>query len=231
MLNPGENRTLNCFVKESRIDNDFKLTMYPRWNEALYVLTNEVCKTKELYYKMCIDPRIEAKIAGSPLELIKLHHDMSELTDKWTNEFQKISNDYAETLMKKFHEFAESLDQKANGKTALKIERCFKPYVGIAENKRRSIFESFQKNLVDGLLWEHTTRDNRRVEQGQPSVGNSTTIEAEKGAVDEPKRLSWDDYADMKFASSKSAVDELRLKKENPATETNEEDDQVRSVN
>lgn len=207
MLNPSDNRSLNCFVKESRIDNDFKLTMYPRWTEIQYTLTKEICKTKELYYKMCIDPRIKAKIDDSPLELIKLHHDMSELTDKWTNEFQKISNDYAETLMRKIHEFAESLDQ--TGITGLKIDRCFKPYVKEAENKRRSIFESFQKNLVDGLLWEHTTRDNRRVEQGQPSVGNSTgEVQREGREPQDAQPLDWSNYADMKFASRPSAISE-----------------------
>ena len=230
MLNPGDNKALHCFVRESTLDNDFKLALYPRWHEGIFAQGSEICKTKELYYKAVSDPRIKQRTEASPLELVKLHHDLAEQTDKWVAETQKHNTEYAEGVRRVFEQFAASLDQ--SGRTANKIERCFVPYVEEAERKRQSIFESFQKNLVDGLLWEHTTRDSRRVEQVQPSVGNSTNHETtgdNQPAVQLPPRLSWDDYADMKFASNKSAIEELRPA--NTQTEINEEDDQVRSVN
>jgi hypothetical protein len=226
MLNPGDNRSLGCFVREARLDNDFKLALYPKWHEASAVLANQVSKAKEIYFKTVTDPRIAKLLENEPLELVKLHHDWAELTDKWTADFQRISEDYAKLLVEKLLQFADCLDPRK--KISEKIDRCFKPYVLEAENKRRSVFESFQKNLIDGLLWEHTTRDNRRVEEGQPSVGNSTNHETLAEHQDPPKALNWDDYVSMKFASTKSVIDELRA--ESPIT-ANEEDDQVRSFN
>lgn len=225
MLNPGDNRNLGCFVREARIDNDFKLALYPRWLDASSVLGNLFCKTKEYYYKMVTDPQVERRIKGKPLELAKLHHDWAELTDQYTSEMDRISRDYSAKLLQKLNEFANRLDP--NKRIANKIERCFKPYVEEAEKKRKSIFEDFQKNLIDGLLWEHTTRDNRRVEEGQPSVGNNQNAEPEHQAS--VTALNWDDYIGTKFASSKSAIDNLRA--DNAPTGNGEEDDQVRSVN
>lgn len=230
MLNPGDNRALHCYVRESALDNDFKLALYPRWHEGIFALGSEFCKTKELYYKVSSDPRIKQQVEANPLELVKLHHDLAEVADKLVADSQKLNAEYAEGVRRVFQQFAASLDQ--SGRTAAKIERCFVPYVEEAERKRQSIFESFQKNLVDGLLWEHTTRDSRRVELVQPSVGNSSNHESTRDnqpAVQLPPRLSWDDYADMKFASNKSAIEDVRLA--NTQTEINEEDDQVRSVN
>jgi hypothetical protein len=226
MLNPTDNRTLGCFVKEDRLDNDFKLALYPRWHETSFVLTKEICKTKELYFKMVTDPRIAERTSQAPLDLVKLHHDLAEVTDKWIGEFQRISSEYGRQVEEKFKQFADSIDSR--GRIAAKVDRCFKPYVQEAENKRRSVFESFQRNLIDGLLWEHTTRENRRVEEGQPSVGNSTNHETSADNQGSVPQLQWDDYADMNFASSRSAVDERSPEK--PVTET-VEDDQVRCLN
>ena len=227
MLNPTDNRTLGCFVKEDRLDNDFKLALYPRWHETSFVLTKEICKTKELYFKMVTDPRIAERTSQVPLDLVKLHHDLAEVTDKWIGEFQRISSEYGKQVEEKFKQFADSIDSR--GRIAAKVDRCFKPYVQEAENKRRSVFESFQRNLIDGLLWEHTTRENRRVEEGQPSVGNSTNHDTQEETTNqEDKKLDWDEYRQMHFASVKSNVEQRnqdRIGTENP------EDDQVRSVN
>ena len=236
MFNPGDNKAMHCFVKENKIDNDFKLTMYPRWNRASYRLSNEICKTKEIYYKLINDTGINSKIQGSELERVKLHHDLAELTDKWIEESQKVDRNYWETLMEILKKFECSLDEKPVGSTdsitAANISKSCTSYVDKAEKERNVIFESFQKNLVDGLLWEHTTRANRRVETGQTSVGESTVDPVNTLRV-EPHRYSWSDYTDMKFISSKSAVDEKpsKIENDNPQTETNEEDDQVPSVN
>jgi hypothetical protein len=230
MLSPGDNKALHCFVREGNLDNDFKLALYSRWHEGLFALGSEVCKTKELYYKVITDPRIKERIEACPLELVKLHHDLAQQTDKWITEVQNRNAEHATAVRRVFQDFARSLDQ--SGRTGAKIERCFVPYVEEAERKRKSIFESFQKNLVDGLLWEHTTRDSRRVELVQPSVGNSSnhdTTGDNQPAAEPLQKLSWDDYADMKFASNKSAIEEVRPG--NTQAEINEEDDQVRSVN
>jgi hypothetical protein len=229
MLNPGDNRKLGCFVREAKIDNNFKLALYPKWSEVSAMMSSQICKAKEYYFKAINEPRITKLLEQNPLELAKLHHDWSELTDNWTSEFQRMSEVYTKNLLEKLVQFTDCLDPKK--KISEKIERCFKPYVLEAENKRRSVFESFQKNLIDGLLWEHTTRENRKVEKGQPSVGNSTNHETSadnQPSVNAPA-LSWSDYVDMKFASSTSAIDQLRA--ETILTENKEEDDQVRSVN
>lgn len=218
---------LNCFVREGAIDNDFKMAMYPRWQEASFMVTSEVCKTKELYYKIVNEPRIKQKTDDNPLDLIKLHHDLAEITDKLSSEIKEVCQKYTDGVKKVFAQFGASLD--STGRIAAKIERCFVPYVNEAEAKRRDVFETFQKNLVDGLLWEHTTRANRRLEtQGQPSVGNgNSTTDANPRVVPAASRfeLKWDEYQISSFASSKSAVVQ-------PASAKNEEeDDQVRSVN
>ena len=227
MLNPGDNRTLGCFVKEARLDNDFKLALYPRWHEASDVLTREICKAKELYFKTVTDPRIRDLVQDSPLDLFKLHHDLAQLTDKWTEDFKKLSKEYADQIELKFLEFAKSLDPR--GRLEAKVDRCFKPYVLEAENKRSIVFESFQRNLIDGLLWEQGNPENRRVEDGQPPVVNGPNHEAPaEHQYHDVHQLTWDDYTDLNFASSKSAVEERNP--ERPVTETGE-DDQVSSVN
>ena len=227
MLNPSDNRSLNCFVRESVLDNDFKLALYPRWHEVAWTMTNEICRAKELYFKTVSDPRIAQLSAQAPLELVKLHHDWSQVTDKWTSELKKISEEYTKELAQKLLHFAASLDPSL--RTAGKIERCFRPYVEEADKKRKSIFESFQRNLIDGLIWEHTSRENRKVEEGQPSVGNSTNHEV-FAEIPRPEQqsLRWDEYTEINFASSSLPLDERNP--ERPATD-NGEDDQVRSVN
>ena len=227
MLNPGDNRTLGCFVKESRLDNDFKLALYPRWQEASWLLASEIARTKELYFKAVTDPRIAERVASSPLELAKLHHGLAEFTDKWTADFARASQEYAAQVELTFRNFAQGIESR--GKIEAKIERCFKPYVQEADKNRRAVFEAAQRNLIDGLLWEHTTRDNRKVEEGQPSVCSSTNHETSAdNHYHQVPQLSWDDYSEMNFVSSKSAVNERNP--ERPVTETGE-DDQVSSVN
>ena len=209
MLNPSDNRSLNCFVRESVLDNDFKLALYPRWHEVAWTMTNEICRAKELYFKTVSDPRIAQLSAHAPLELVKLHHDWSQVTDKWTSELKKISEEYAKELAQKLLHFAASLD--ASLRTAGKIERCFRPYVEEADKKRKSIFESFQRNLIDGLIWEHTSRENRKVEEGQPSVGNSTNHEVfAETPRPEQQSLRWDEYTEVNFASTAAVCEEPR---------------------
>jgi hypothetical protein len=226
MLNPADNRSLNCFVKENAVDKDFKLAMYPLWNEADFVLRNEVCKAKEMYYKVSTEPRIASYLGRSSLDMIKLHHDLTQVTEKWMSEIRECSVAYATGMRQTFAQFVNSLDP--SGKTDAKITRCFEPYLKEAELQRRAQFEAFQKNLVDGLFWEPSTRDNRRLEtKGQPSVGNNTTRE-DTGRTAVPAqafKLNWHDYEPVHFASSRSAVVEPA------AAQIQEEEDQVRSVN
>ena len=227
MLNPGDNRGIGCFAKERLLDNDFKVALYPRWCEASSVLVDEVAKTKELYFKLTNEPRVRQRIEAAPLKLVGLHYDLAQATDKLADEIRRVTQQYATEVERSLINFANELDTR--GGIARRIESVCKPYVKVAADERKEIFEAFQKNLIDGLLWEHTTRDNRRVEEAQPSVGNSTNHETQEETTNqEDKRLDWDEYHQMHFASAKSTVEERnqeRIGTENP------EDDQVRSVN
>ena len=226
MLNPADNRSLNCFVKENAVDKDFKLAMYPSWSEADFVLRNEICKVKEMYYKVSTEPRIASFLSRSPLDLIKLHHDLTEVTEKWVSDIRECSESYATGIRQTFAQFVNSLDP--SGRLDGKITRCFEPYLKEAEQQRRAQFEAFQKSIVDGLFWEPSTRDNRSLKtKGQPSVGSDTTREdLSKTAPRAPAvKLEWHDYTPVHFESSKSAVVEPA------AAQIQEEEDQVRSVN
>lgn len=227
MLNPGDNRGIGCFVKERLLDNDFKVALYPRWCEASSFLVDEVAKTKELYFKLTNEPRVRQRIDAAPLKLVGLHYDLAQATDKLVNEMKRVAEQYATEVERSLINFANELDTR--GGIAGRIESVCKPYVKVAADERKEIFEAFQKNLIDGLLWEHTTRDNRRVEEAQPSVGNSTNHDTQEETTNqEDKKLDWDEYRQMHFASVKSNVEQRnqdRIGTENP------EDDQVRSVN
>lgn len=227
MLNPGDNRGIGCFARENLLDNDFKIALYPRWCEASSVLLDEVAKTKELYFKLTNEPRVKQRIEAAPLKLVGLHYELAQATDKLAGEIKKLTDEYAKEVEKHLINFANELDSR--GGIARRIESVCKPYVQVAANERKEIFEAFQKNLIDGLLWEHTTRDNRRVEEAQPSVGKSTNHETQEETTNhEERKLDWDEYGQMNFASAKSNVEERnqeRIGTENP------EDDQVRSVN
>ena len=227
MLNPADNRSLNCYVKESSVDKDFKLAMYPLWSEADFFLRNEICKTKELYYKVITDPRIASLAGSSSLDMIKLHHDLAEVTDKWVSEIRECSEAYATGIRQTFAQFANSLDPSK--RTDAKITRCFEPYLKEAELQRKAQFEAFQKNLVDGLFWEPSTQDNRRLStRRQPSVCNNTTRDNTRRQVQptpQLPKLEWSDYNAVHFVSMKSAVVEPA------AAQIQEEEDQVASVN
>lgn len=225
MLNPADNRSLNCFVKENFVDKDFKLAMYPLWNEANFVLRNEACKAKELYYKVSTEPRIASFLSRSSLDMIKLHHDLAEVTDKWVSEIRKCSGAYGTDIRKTFAQFAEGLD--SSGMIDAKITRCFEPYLEKAELQREAQFKDFQKNLVDGLFWEPSTRNNRRLStKRQPSVCDSITRDNTRLTGQQPElpKLDWSDYKPVHFVSMKSAVVE-------PAPQIREDEEQVSSVN
>ena len=204
----------------------FWLAHDPLWNEADFVLRNEVCKTKELYYKVSTEPRIKSFLDRSPLDLVKLHHDLAEVTEKLVSGVRECSEAYYTSVRQTFAEFAQSLDP--SGKMDAKISRCFEPYVNQAQEQRKALFEAFQKNLVDGLFWEPATADNRRLEtKGQPSVGNSTTRENTNRppVPEEHVKLDWNEYNAVHFTSFKSTVVEPA------AAQIQEEEDQVHSVN
>ena len=207
MFNPGDNRSLNCFVKENYVDRDFKLATYPLWSEANFVLTNEICKVKELYYKVSTEPRIASLAGRSSLDMIKLHHDLAEVTDKWVSDIRECSEAYTTGIRQTFAQFANSLDPSK--RIDAKITRCFEPYLNEAQVQRKAQFEAFQKNLVDGLFWEPSKRGNRTMSTRiQPSVCNSTTRDNTKPRVQQPElpKLDWDGYNNVHFASKVSAV-------------------------
>ena len=212
---------MGCFVKEANIDNDFKMALYPRWVEGAAVQTREICKTKEYYARIKSDPRLREQVEKNPLELLKLHHDLAQATDRHNEQAKENARAYAETVQQLFITMANRLGRGLEERIKGPIQR----YVDDAEKKRNSIFEDFNKNLIDGLLWENTTRTNRVVEQAQPSAGNEPTQQSDQPTVP----IAWEDYKDHAFKSNESAL--LQLRQKGPDPGNMEEDDQVRSVN
>ena len=198
MINPSDNSSLNCFVKESKFDNDYKMALYPQWSEASHIISNQICLVKETFYAFK-DKNIEEKFDVYPLAQAKLNHDLSEATERWLSEIKKVTLDYKATLTEKFNECIKSLYPRSERNL---FEERLK-YIEKTQEERQKIFDSFQKSLVDRLLWEHTTLDNTREEQRQPSAVNNNSTADLSGTKTQPKHLNWTEYDTFTFASNK----------------------------
>ena len=201
MINPSDNSSLNCFVKESKFDNDYKMALYPQWSEAYHIIINQICLVKETFYAFK-DENIEQKFGAHPLAQAKLNHDLSEETEKWLSEIKKVTSDYKATVTEKFNECIKSLYPRSERNL---FEGRLK-YIEKTQEERQKIFDSFQKSLVDRLLWEHTTLDNTREEQRQPfTANNNSTADISGGNRTEVKQLNWGQYDTITFAANKSS--------------------------
>ena len=183
----------------SPFDQDFKTSILSQIHNIIYETNREVYKLVELYNNVSTDARIEQLVSGRHAQLDQLHKDLRERTEKWSTDVKKVNTEYIDSIQKAFKEFADGLDQ--SGRTAAKIKRCFTPWT------------------------EEVVATCQNCSNPSMSLGNSVFTTGESEQHNEPPALNWDDYEDMKFPSSRSAI-EMR-----PTPEMREGDEQVRSVN
>lgn len=215
-LDPQDNKALNCFVKESKIDNDFKLSLYPDLSKVLFTVSNEVCKTKEFFYRITTHPKLRNRVEENPLKISTLLLGMSDALEHYAAQIESSSKEYSATLLKKFEELAFELDFERKKTTeGDRLSRQIKPYVDKAEKERKGIFESFKKALLDKLLWNNSTLEHSPSEARQPLRDESTVDKTMEQRAPEHK---WDDYEAYTYFSVQAVPQEVIKTPSQPAT-------------
>ena len=221
-MNPTDNRSLKCYVKEYKIDNDFKFATYPAWSEIDFILRSNVCKAKELYYNVITEERIKNLPLLSSLNKSNLHRDMAEITKRWVSDIRICSEAYASNIRRTLDQFTQKL-----GPTC-KIDDRVSEYLKEAQDKRDAQFEVIKKRLKDDILCQPSPRENLSSSMFDESLDSyDTTRENTRGTDRQPQlqKLDWSDYKPVHFVSKKSKFAEPA------AAQIQEEEDQVSSVN
>ena len=198
MFDLQDNRKLDCFVLELKLDRDFKLAIYPEMNKLLFSVTNEINKTKEMAYQFNLDKKAAAYFEKNDQEKSCLWLELTRIVENYGAAIKKTSDEYSEAIAAAFKEQLGRLDENQKKNTGgERFEKQHKPYVDKAETLRKDNFQVSQKNLIHKLMWEPST-PTLELSSGKPiegDAGHSTTTDNTNTETPKPKPI-WFHYLD-----------------------------------
>ena len=137
MATVARNKERNCRVRETDIEDGFRVTLYPALMDLELENNNMICAVKEIYTKFVQDKYIGQRIGLSKSTLIgNLVVDMSNIVERQIDLARKSKEDMVKELQAKFLEVSQLLDTQV------------KKLYPLADAKHNNFVENRLQNFV-----------------------------------------------------------------------------------
>lgn len=189
MAKVTNNRSRQCFVDESQLNDEFKKVCYPLLMELSHEFNNVICAVKEYYFKISTDEKLRMRMkVADEMTLSRLTVDIREMLKTRISE----ARNFKSSVTKQLADLVSLQAQKLDKKTAILF------------NKRKANPSAGQLNYaqdrVKSLVFEYNTRAeaerSRNLEKEintllhQICSSNPSTNEPEKPRSDRPSSAS-----------------------------------------